>query len=293
MSKHISAAVIAAVLAMGPSALAQVQATATVEITPEEQAYEARTDARIRAWIHEDNHDATEEERTFVNDHWRRTARLWRIRHLAMQAHDMATVARVDAILTRADNVLEIQLGRMRVRAPIMTVAPGAIDVSVAPPPPQVEVQGAAPSPRHMWVPGYWHWYGGRHVWQPGHWAEPPQPGMTYEPAKWENRNGHWIFIDGRWRVGANVTPTVVYEPPPPPPQVVEVEAAPPPPLVEVRPAAPRAAVWIPGYWHWNGSRHVWIGGHWSAARAGMRWEPDHWVRTGRGWRMEHGHWAR
>src|SRR5689334_11153621 len=72
MSKHISAIVAAAVLALAPSALAQVQAN--VEITPEQQAYQARTDARIRAWIHEDNHDATEEERTFINDHWRRAA---------------------------------------------------------------------------------------------------------------------------------------------------------------------------------------------------------------------------
>jgi hypothetical protein len=290
MSKHISAVIAVAVLALAPGALAQVQGT--VDITPEEHAYQARTDARIRAWIHEDNHEASEEERTFINDHWRRTARLHRIRHLAMEAHDMATVARVDAILTRADNVLEIQIGRMRGRAPIMTVAPGTIDVTTAPPPLQVEVQGAAPSPRHVWVPGYWHWYGSRHVWQTGHWAEPPQPGMTYEPARWENRNGHYFFNDGRWRV-AQVAPTVVYEPPPPPAQVVEVETAPPAPIVEVRPPGQRGGVWIPGFWHWNGAHHVWIGGHWSAARVGMRWEPDHWVRSGRGYRLEHGRWAR
>src|SRR5678815_1929878 len=175
MSKHISAAVVAAVLAIAPSALAQV---VNVEITPEEHAYQARTDARIRAWVHEDNHEVSEEERTFINDHWRRSARLHRIRRLARDAKDMATVARVDAMLTRLDNVLEIQLGRMRIRAPIMTVAPGTIDVTTAPPPPQVETQGAAPSPRHIWTPGYWHWQGGRHAWQPGHWVEPPQTGM-------------------------------------------------------------------------------------------------------------------
>jgi len=289
MSKHISAAFVAAVLAIAPSAFAQV---ATVEITPEQQAYQARTDARIRAWVHEDNHEVSEEERTFINEHWRRAARLHRIRHLAMQSKDMATVARVDALLTRADNVLEIQLGRMRIRAPIMTVAPGTIDITTAPPPEQAETQGAPP-PGQVWVKGYWHWNGARHVWQPGHWAAPPQTGMIYEPARWENRNGRWFFNDGRWRLGAQPAPTVVYEPPPPPAQVVEVQAAPPPPIVEVRPAAPRGAVWIPGYWHWQGSRHVWIGGHWSAARAGMRWEPDHWVHTEHGWRMERGRWAR
>lgn len=290
MSKHISAVVVAAVLAVAPSAFAQV---VTVDVTPEEQAYQARTDARIRSWIHEDNHEATEEERKFINDHWRRAARLHRIRHLAMQAKDMATVARVDTILGRADNVLEIQLGRMRIHAPIMTVAPVGIDITQAPPPEQVEVQGTAPSPRHMWVKGYWHWNGSRHVWLPGRWTEPPQTGMVYEPARWENRGGRWVFNDGRWKLGAPPAPTVVYEPPPPPAQVVEVETAPPPPMVEVRPAGPPRAVWIPGYWQWNGSRHMWISGRWSAARAGMRWEPDHWVRSGNRYRLEHGHWAR
>jgi hypothetical protein len=289
MSKPISAAFVAAVLAIAPSAFAQV---ATVEITPEEHAYQARTDARIRAWVHEDNHEVSEEERTFINDHWRRAARLHRIRHLAMQAKDMGTVARVDAMLVRLDNVLEIQLGRMRIRAPIMTVAPGTIDITTAPPPDQAENQGPPP-PNQVWVKGYWHWNGARHVWQPGHWAAPPQVGMIYEPARWENRNGHYYFNDGRWRA-APVAPTVVYEPPPPPPQVVEVQAAPPPPIVEVRPVAPmRGGVWIPGYWRWNGSRHEWIGGRWSAARVGMRWEPDHWVRTPAGYRLEHGHWSR
>jgi hypothetical protein len=288
MLKHVSAAIAVAALALAPSALAQVGA---VEITPEEQAYQARTDARIRSWIHEENHEVSEEERTFINDHWRRAAKLHRIRHLAMQAKDMATVARVDALITRLDNVLEIQLGRMRMRAPIMTVAPSAIDVTTAPPPDQVENQGAAP-PGQVWVKGYWHWNGARHVWQGGHWAPPPQPGMIYEPARWESRNGHYFFNDGRWRVAAVASP-VVYEPPPPPAQVLEVQTAPPAPLVEVRPAGPRGGVWIPGFWRWNGARHEWIGGHWSAARVGMRWEPDHWVRTPAGWRMEHGRWAR
>jgi hypothetical protein len=291
MSKRISAVIVAAILAAAPSALAQVNVN--VDVTPDEQAYQARTDARIRAWIHEDNHDATDEERNFINDHWKRTARIWRIRHLAMEAHDMATVQRCDALLGRADNVLEVQLGRMRVHAPILTVAPGAIDVQTAPPPDQVEVQGTPPSPRHVWVKGFWQWNGQRHVWNAGRWAEPPQAGMVYEPARWEPRNGRYVFIDGRWRLGAPPAPNVVYEPPPPPAQVVEVQAAPPPPIVEVRPAAPRGGVWIPGYWHWNGQRHVWISGRWSAARAGMRWEPDHWVRTPHGYRMERGHWVR
>jgi hypothetical protein len=290
MSKPVSALVaVVALLAAAPAARAQ---GVTVDVTPEQQAYQARTDAHIRDWIHDGNHQATDDERHFIESHWRRAARLWRIRHLARAAHDMTTVARVDRLLARADHILEIQLDRMRAHAPIMTVAPGELEVTQAPPPPQVETR-PPPVPGQMWVPGYWQWNGHRHMWNRGHYAAPPQAGMVYEPARWENRHGHWAFIAGRWKLSAPPAPTVVYEPPPPPATVVEVQAAPPPPLVEVRPPAPRGAVWIPGYWHWNGHRHSWISGRWSAPRRGMRWEPDHWVRVGPRYRLERGHWAR
>ncbi len=291
MHKPLSALAIVAMLGASSSALAQP--LVNVDVTPEQQAYQGRTDARIRNWVHEENRDVTDEERSFINEHWRRAARLWRIRHLAQQANDAATLARVDALLLRADNVLEHQIMRMRAHAPVMQFAPGMVEVTQAPPPPQVEVQGNPLQPGQVWAPGYWQWMGGRHVWQPGHWVMPPQQGMVYDAPRWENRSGRWAFNEGRWRMGAPPAPTVVYEPPPPPPQVIEVQMAPPPPIVEVRPNAPPGSVWIPGYWHWNGQRHMWIGGRWSAARAGMRWEPDHWVNTGRGYRMEHGRWAR
>jgi len=291
MYKHVSALAIVGLLGASASALAQPQVN--VDLTPEQQAYQGRTDARIRSWVHEENREVTDEERAFINDHWRRAARLWRIRRLAKEANDMATVARVDAIMNRLDNILEHQIVRMRTHAPVMQYAPGMVEVMQAPPPPQVEVQGVAPSPRHVWTPGYWQWNGQRHVWNGGHWVEPPQVGMVYDAPRWENRGGRYFFNDGRWRMGAAPPPNVVYEPPPPPPTVIEVQAAPPAPIVEVRPAMPPNGVWIPGYWQWNGQRHMWISGRWSAGRPGMRWEPDHWVRTDRGYRMEHGRWAR
>jgi len=284
--KKISA--FGAVIAL--AALAPVARAQAVEITPEQYAYQARTDARIREWIHQENHEVSEEERAFIGEHWRRAAKIWRIRKLANDAHDMATVARCDALLLRADTILEHQIARLRAHAAVMQFAPGSVEVATAPPPPQVEVQGVAPSPRHVWTPGFWQWNGVRHVWSPGHWQEPPQVGMSWEPAHWDNRNGHYFFVDGRWRA-APVAPNVVYEPPPAP--IVEIQTQPPPPIVEIRPAPPSPNhVWIPGYWNWNGTRHVWIGGRWSAPRAGFRWEPDHWVHTGAGWRIEHGRWA-
>ncbi len=49
--------------------------------------------------------------------------------------------------------------------------------VSVAPPPPQVEVIGVPPQPGYVWLGGYWNWVGGRHVWVGG---------------GWRLREGHW-----------------------------------------------------------------------------------------------------
>lgn len=259
--------------------------------TPDQRSYEGRMDREIRTWIHEGNHEATDDERHAIDDHWKRAARLWRIRKLANEAHDMASVKRADQLLARADHVLEMELGRYRGHAPVMTVAPPVFETTEAPPPPQPESHGAPPTPGEQWVPGFWGWNGHRHIWNPGHWSAPPQPGMTWEAPKWENRSGRWAFEEGRWVVTAPA-PNVVYEPPAQP--EVTVETAPPPPIVEVRPPPPQPrAVWIPGYWHWNGHRHTWVGGRWSAPKQNMRWEPDHWVRIGNRWKLERGHWAR
>lgn len=290
MLKHLSALAWVSMIAWASGASAQTQVN--VDLTPEEQSYNGRTDARIRTWIHEDNREATDEERTFITDHWKRSARLWRIRKLAREANDTATVARVDALLLRADGILEAHLARLRAGAPVMHVMPASVEVQQQPPPPQQENEGVAPSPNHRWTPGYWQWNGGRYNWAPGRWVEPPQQGMVYQAPRWESRNGRWGFVDGRWNAPP-AAPNVVFEPPPPPPTTVEVETAPPPPLVEVRPQPPRDGVWIPGYWQWSGQRHVWIGGRWSAPRVGYHWVPDHWVRGGRGWRRETGRWER
>jgi hypothetical protein len=173
------------------------------------------------------------------------------------------------------------------------------VRVMTAPPPVRVEVRSRAPSPRHQWVAGYWGWRGGRHVWLPGHWAMPPAPGYIWEPAVWRNEGGSWTFFEGHWRASEPVAPGYVYQPPAPPEQAMVVEAPPPQPLVEVRPALPfPGAIWIPGFWNWNGNRHVWVGGRYSARPAGYGWEENRWERRGDGhwvhrpghWRPEHGH---
>jgi hypothetical protein len=165
------------------------------------------------------------------------------------------------------------------------------VQVRVAPPPPRTEVRIAAPSPRHTWVAGYWAWRGGQHVWLQGHWALPPHEGMVYEPARWTQRGPNWVFVEGHWRWAQAASPSA-YDEPAPPPAAVEVASQPPADIVEVRPATPfGGAVWLPGYWNWNGYHHVWVGGHWSAPRAGWVWEPHRWERGPGGWHMNHGHW--
>jgi hypothetical protein len=169
------------------------------------------------------------------------------------------------------------------------------VEVNSAPPPPRAEVQTASPGGGYTWIAGHWAWRGGAHVWMPGHWAMAPQQGMVWEPAHWRQFGPRWRFVEGHWRWAERPQPTVVYEPAPPPAQVVEVQTQPPAPIVEVRPATPFAgAVWIPGYWHWNGMHHVWVGGRYSAPRAGYRWEAHHWQRGPRGnWVMVPGRWVR
>lgn len=73
----------------------------------------------------------------------------------------------------------------------------------------------------------------------------------------------------------------------------VRIGVAPPAPMVEVAPAPRAGYVWSPGYWRWNGRRHVWIAGGWLPARPGYAYAPAHWVQGPRGgWRLVPGGWA-
>ena len=69
---------------------------------------------------------------------------------------------------------------------------------------------------------------------------------------------------------------------PPPPPRVV---VAPPPPR--------RGYVWAPGYWNWNGRRHVWVEGAWVRERRGYRYAAPEWRPDGDRYGFRRGHWER
>jgi WXXGXW repeat (2 copies) len=70
--------------------------------------------------------------------------------------------------------------------------------VEQAPPPPRVEVIPARPYANAFWIGGFWRWQGGRHVWVNGHY-EAARPGMRWQPHRWEQFNGRWRFVPGRW----------------------------------------------------------------------------------------------
>lgn len=68
------------------------------------------------------------------------------------------------------------------------------------PPPNPREFCGRAPSPRHVWVPGYYDWGGNRYRWRGGRWAVPPRSRAVWVPGYWRPQNGVHIWIGGFWR---------------------------------------------------------------------------------------------
>jgi WXXGXW repeat (2 copies) len=157
------------------------------------------------------------------------------------------------------------------------------VDAKTAPPPDRVETQPARPSATHVWIAGHWKWEAGAYAWIPGHWAPPPAPGYLWIPDKWVQHGGIWYFREGHWKPAPSV-----------PAPSVTVQTAPPAAIVETRPASPYAgAVWMPGYWSWNGAQYVWVAGSWVAPRPGYLWVPGHWRGTPYGWRWVRGHWRR
>lgn len=71
----------------------------------------------------------------------------------------------------------------------------------------------------------------------------------------------------------------------------VNINIAPPAPEYEVVPTIQPGYVWAPGYWGWNGERHVWVRGRTIVQREGYRWEPDRWEQRDRNYYRSVGHW--
>lgn len=76
-------------------------------------------------------------------------------------------------------------------------------------------------------------------------------------------------------------------------PAVVVIDT-PPPPYAEVVPVMPYpGAVWVGGYWGWQGGRHQWVPGYYDRPRPGYRYEPHRWDNRGGRWHLRVGGWLR
>lgn len=74
----------------------------------------------------------------------------------------------------------------------------------------------------------------------------------------------------------------------------VYVRHRPPVPRVVVAPRQPFAgAIWVHGYWRWNGRCHVWVDGHHLRPRKGYVYMPGHWQHDRHGWYWVEGYWRR
>ena len=75
--------------------------------------------------------------------------------------------------------------------------------------------------------------------------------------------------------------------------RVIVVQDEPPPLRAERTPRARRGYEWVPGYWDWNGVRHVWRPGHYERLRRGQVYRQPEWVRTPDGWELRRPGWMR
>jgi hypothetical protein len=79
-------------------------------------------------------------------------------------------------------------------------VAQQPCEADMAPPPPVVEVQPAAPVVGAVWIPGYWQWTGRRHNWVAGRWSA-PRPGYVWVAQRWDRHGNRWASAPGHWQV--------------------------------------------------------------------------------------------
>ena len=72
----------------------------------------------------------------------------------------------------------------------------------------------------------------------------------------------------------------------------IDLGVAPPPPRVEiVHEDARPGYFWVPGFWYWDGHRHVWSKGRWKHERPGYQWAPARWEDRGGKHHYEPGRW--
>jgi hypothetical protein len=82
----------------------------------------------------------------------------------------------------------------------VMTALPATTTiVTVAPPALQTEVVLAQPSPKYVWLAGYWSWRNDRYEWMAGHWQLPPNSEAVWNAPRWEQQGNAYRFTEGYW----------------------------------------------------------------------------------------------
>jgi hypothetical protein len=92
--------------------------------------------------------------------------------------------------------------------------------------------------------------------------------------------------------VVAAATASIVAIAPPAQAADVFIRVAPPPLRTELIPRPRAGYLWTPGYWNWNGRRHVWVNGAWVRERRGHAYNAPVWVQEGDRWRFRRGGWG-
>ena len=75
-----------------------------------------------------------------------------------------------------------------------------AIVVQQAPPASLKESILDRPSPRYVWVTGYWAWKNDKYQWSAGHWELPPPGTDSWVAPRWEKSGEGYTFSEGFWR---------------------------------------------------------------------------------------------
>ena len=71
--------------------------------------------------------------------------------------------------------------------------------IATGPPPMVNEVIVTAPSPRHVWVPGYYSYNSGSYVFVNGYYSVPPRGRTAYTQGSWQNTPKGYKRSRGYW----------------------------------------------------------------------------------------------
>ncbi|MEI7892119.1 MAG: hypothetical protein WCI05_03460 [Myxococcales bacterium] len=97
---------------------------------------------------------------------------------------------------------------------------------------------------------------------------------------------GYRTIVAAALFAGCIVYPTA------PPPRGVAVSGPPPAPVEEPQPPRPSpSALWVSGYWHWNGFQYVWVPGHWEVSPPQGHWRPPRYEQREGTYFYESGGW--